>query len=124
VQLARKNAPFKFLAVRTCPPDPTAFPWPSNASDGTRDAWARILESKRLVFGALGPNDWKQVAPAHICTGTGPTPPTLHRDWAHPARICAEIWAHPCPHLHRDWAHPLPKSAPGLGSPLPHLHRD
>jgi hypothetical protein len=58
-KLARKNAPFKFLAVRTCPPDPKIFPWPSNSSEGT-DTWSTILARKRIIFGALGPNDWKQ----------------------------------------------------------------
>ncbi len=36
----------------------------------------------------------------------------LHRDWAHPAHICAGTGL-PLPHLRRDWA-PPPTSAPGL----------
>ena len=47
---------------------------------------------------------------AHICTGTGPTPPRsapglgppwphLHRDWAHPAHICTGTGPTPAPHI-------------------------
>ncbi len=56
--------------------------------------------------------DWAH--PSHICTGTGPTPPTsapglgatrphLRWDWAHPSHICAGTGSTP------------PTSAPGLG---------
>ncbi len=62
-------------------------------------------------------------APAHMCTGTGLTPPTsalglgsprphLHWGWAHHAHICTGTGLAP------------PTSALGLGSPRPHLHRD
>jgi hypothetical protein len=43
---------------------------------------------------------------------SSPRRPYLHRDWAHPAHICAGTGLAP------------PTSAPGLGSPRPHLHRD
>ncbi len=43
-------------------------------------------------------------------------------DWAHPAHVCAGTGLTP-PHLHRDWAHPA-TLAPGLSEPLPHLLRD
>jgi hypothetical protein len=77
-------------------------------------------------------------------TGTGPTLPHLHRDWARPCHICtgtglapptsAPGLGSPLPHLHRDWARPSHictgtgptpgTSAPGLSSPRPHLRRD
>ena len=40
--------------------------------------------------------------PAHIRTGTGLTPPHLHRDRAHPAHIRTGTGRTLCPHLHRD----------------------
>ena len=85
--------------------------------------------------------------PAHICTGTGLTPPTsapgLHVEAElrrhagdHPAHICLRTGlatptsapglglGSPCSYLHQDFWPILAASAPGLGSALPHLHRD
>ncbi len=91
----------------------------------------------------------------HVCAGTGltpaasppglgPSPPHLHRDWAHPRRISTGTGLTPAasppglgpppPHLHRDWAHPRristgtgltpAASPPELGPPPPHLRSD
>jgi hypothetical protein len=51
--------------------------------------------------------------PAHICAGTGLTPPASAPGLHIEAELRRRARAHPCPHLRRDWAHPAP-----------HLHRD
>ncbi len=67
----------------------------------------------------------------HMQPGLGSPVPYLHREWAHPAHICAGsaldintgtglTRATSAPGL----GSPPGASAPGLGSPVPHLHRD
>ena len=74
--------------------------------------------------------DSRQVGhPAHICAGTGLTPPTsapglgsprphLRRDWAHPAHICAGTGPTRATSALEPGSPPA-TSAPGLGSRLP-----
>jgi hypothetical protein len=66
------------------------------------------LECGRAVLYTM----FVQCAACHICTGTGLTPTTSERDWAHPHHICTGTGL------------TLTTSAPGLGSSPPHLHRD
>jgi hypothetical protein len=72
---------------------------------------------------------------SHICTGTGPTPPTSAPGLRLAAATSAPGPGSPLPHLHRHrGSHPChictgagltaATSAQGPGSPLPHLRRD
>jgi hypothetical protein len=63
------------------------------------------------------------VRPATSALGLRSPLPHLHRDWAHPCRICNGTGLAPV-HICTGTGLTPATSAPGLGSALPHLHRD
>ncbi len=82
--------------------------------------WANPMQQRRM---ALGHRSWCHLRIAISAWGSGLPRPYLHGVLGSPAHICAGTGLTP-PTFAPGLGSPLPTFAPGLGSPRPHRRRD